>query len=865
MTGNAISQGALGGNRVGVAQGVLAGQQQLAQAPVIAGLYNQGYNQAVSTAENQQQAGLAGAYGLSNIGNSIQNAGLTGANAQIGAGTLQQQTQQAQDTANYGQYAQAQAYPFQTSQWLAGIDSAIAPGFGSTSTGSTTAPPPNHAAQWAGAGLTAASLLLSDRDAKKNIHKIGSLNDGTPIYRYQYQGSDEWHVGPMAQDIEKRNPDAVHQGVGGFKYVDLKAATDDSIHKARGGPVAGLAVGGTPWSFAQGWVPTFGGAGGTAPARASAPGVQNPQTPNIDWSKIGNMTANPNGVFASNPAYGGDNMVTGAYGGSSSNPLPGLDASDYGPGFRRGGGVSGFAYGGTPDVMNGDPGWESPDVGPGYGSNMNDQFGAVSDAVANGTFDPQGINSTEFRGTPGIVASNAGTVPIPRPRPDAAPSDDEDDETPATATPTAGVAGGPAQPFNRDNAQAGFSSPTAAYSAPTDTGQPNKGLGIGFGLLSPNAQSGLLAAGLGMLSSRSPFLGNVIGEGGVAGLTAYGAAQEQDRKVADEARKLADAAKQHAEEMKLKQDTQGETVRHNKATEAIASDKAPSGYERQKDGSLAFIQGGPHDPNQISAETNARIKKGNELDDDTVDAIAQRVAQGDTRAIIGLGRNPTAIAQIQKRTAEIFKEQGLDHEAGAKAILGNIADQAGRMTAERTQAGIASKLAVYGRNVDNAIGVATKASEDVSRTGFVPVNKVLNAARTQTGDPKTVALGQALYTLINEYARAIGGGHGTVHDKEEAEQKLNQAYSHEQLVAIMGVMRQEIQMTKKSLPEAREEMRELYARPQSQPMAPGTVAPQTAAQPPATTFVPPQGALPRVYNGRTYYYDPATKQPYPGQ
>ena len=354
LTGNEIAQGALGGNRAGVAQGILGGQQQLAQAPVIAGLYNQGYNQAVSTAENQQQAGLAGAYGLSNIGSALQNTGLSGANAQIGAGTLEQQTQQATDIANYGQYAQQQAYPFQTQQWLAGIGAGIGPGLGSSSTGTTTGPPPNQTAQWLGAGLAGAGLLLSDRDAKEAIHKIGSTNDGQPLYRYRYKGSDQWHIGPMAQEVEKRHPEAVHQGVGGFKYVDLKAATDDSVHKAHGGPVAGLAVGGTPWSFAQGWVPTFGGVGGIAPSRGSFPSLQNPQTPNIDWSKVGNMTANPNGVFASNPAYGGDNMLTGTYGGSSSNPLPGLDASDYGVGFARGGGVAGYADGGSPDDPFGD-------------------------------------------------------------------------------------------------------------------------------------------------------------------------------------------------------------------------------------------------------------------------------------------------------------------------------------------------------------------------------------------------------------------------------------------------------------------------------------------------------------------------------
>ena len=60
LVGNAAAQGALGGNRVGVAQANLAGQQALAENPTIAGLYSSGYQQATQTAE-QQQANMANA------------------------------------------------------------------------------------------------------------------------------------------------------------------------------------------------------------------------------------------------------------------------------------------------------------------------------------------------------------------------------------------------------------------------------------------------------------------------------------------------------------------------------------------------------------------------------------------------------------------------------------------------------------------------------------------------------------------------------------------------------------------------------------------------------------------------------------
>ncbi|HLY88320.1 MAG TPA: tail fiber domain-containing protein [Acetobacteraceae bacterium] len=888
LQGNQIAQGALGGNATGVAKGILAGQQNRTDASTVAGLYSQGYGQALGAAQQQQQTGLAGANALANYGISGQNAALAGANAQIGAGSLEQQTQQANLNALYNQYQMAQAYPYQQTQWLAGIDTGVGSNLGGTSNGQTTGPAPNQTAQYLGAGISAAGLFLSDREAKEDIEHIGHTNDGQKIYRYRYKGSPHYHIGLIAQEAEKRDPENVSRGLDGMRYLDIKGATDDAVSRASGG-----GVGGTPWSGVQGWIPQMNISAGSGAPHASAPAAPSTQAPSVDYSKIASGISGFKPKLdwgglgqaglgnTSGEAWGGGSFMGGdAYGGSSANPLPGLDASDYGEGFARGGGVAGYADGGSPDLQSwlDDDGYNPIDakVGPGT---FADRFSPSQDAPLGEMTRGQGIalagkNGTVARNMPDDVINPDNPVRMPdqaaveawrkspgmgQRGPAAAPvaADDEEEEAPAAATPTSGRA----RPGLAGASLPGSNFPTPPSAPPIARPSDGSEPGFGLGLLSRNAQTGLLTAGLSMLASRSPFLGNAVGEGGLAGLSAYGAAQQHDQQAAAEAEKLRREAQNSEFTNKLALVKETEAERHNRATEENASDKAPSGYQRLADGTLGFIKGGPHDPEQITAETAARTKKGTELDDDTVDAIAQRVAQGDTRAVIGLGRNPAGIAQIQKRVAEIFKEQGLDHEAGAKQILSNIADQAGRMTAERTQAGIASKLAVYGRNVDNAIGVATKASEDVSRTGFVPVNKAINSWRTQTGDPKTVALGQALYTLINEYARAIGGGHGTVHDKEEAEQKLNQAYSHQQLVAIMNVMRQEIDMTKKSLPEARQEMHDLYARPSQGPGA----TPAAGSPAGGGAFTPPPGAIPRTFNGKIYYYDPNTKQPYPGQ
>lgn len=218
LKGQAIQQGAFGGDRADVAQANLAYQQDVANNQTNAGIMNTGFNTGLSAAEQQQgvnlQAGQANqqrildaANQLSSLGAAQQNAALTGGAAQLAAGQTAQQTQQAGLTALYNQFLQQQAYPFQTTQFLANI----AEGTGALS-GNTT------------------NTTMSDERLKENIQKIGKTNDGQTIYRYNYKGDDRVQIGLMAQDVEKKYPDAVGLA-GGYKTVDYGKATDDAAER----------------------------------------------------------------------------------------------------------------------------------------------------------------------------------------------------------------------------------------------------------------------------------------------------------------------------------------------------------------------------------------------------------------------------------------------------------------------------------------------------------------------------------------------------------------------------------------------------------------------------------------------------------
>lgn len=57
--------------------------------------------------------------------------------------------------------------------------------------------------------LISGAAMLSDERAKTITAKVGELEDGLPIYRYTYNGSDTEHVGVLAQDVALYRPHAL--------------------------------------------------------------------------------------------------------------------------------------------------------------------------------------------------------------------------------------------------------------------------------------------------------------------------------------------------------------------------------------------------------------------------------------------------------------------------------------------------------------------------------------------------------------------------------------------------------------------------------------------------------------------------------
>lgn len=84
-------------------------------------------------------------------------------------------------------------------------------------------------AKWGAVGDMAGALggaaigKYSDRRIKKNISIVGVLNNGLPVYSFQYITGGPQQIGLMAQDVEKINPSAVIE-INGIKQVNYSEA-----------------------------------------------------------------------------------------------------------------------------------------------------------------------------------------------------------------------------------------------------------------------------------------------------------------------------------------------------------------------------------------------------------------------------------------------------------------------------------------------------------------------------------------------------------------------------------------------------------------------------------------------------------------
>lgn len=70
-----------------------------------------------------------------------------------------------------------------------------------------------------GLGTALGGWMFSDERLKTDKHKVGETNDDIGVYTYRFKGSPMMQMGVMAQEVERKMPDAVRK-VGGYRQVN---------------------------------------------------------------------------------------------------------------------------------------------------------------------------------------------------------------------------------------------------------------------------------------------------------------------------------------------------------------------------------------------------------------------------------------------------------------------------------------------------------------------------------------------------------------------------------------------------------------------------------------------------------------------
>jgi len=157
---------------------------------------------------------------------------------------------------------------------------------------------------------------------------------------------------------------------------------------------------------------------------------------------------------------------------------------------------------------------------------------------------------------------------------------------------------------------------------------------------------------------------------------------------------------------------------------------------------------------------------------------------------MGMG-NAAVRMKIMTSAAEYLKEQGIDPKT-VPAIQAEFKATVAAFKSVKTP--LANFQAFENALIKNA-NYAFALSKSNYRTQFPPVNVVMNAIRTRTGDPKIVKFSAAIYAAAMEYEKIRTAGTNitsaelSIGAQKKAEEIMNKAQTHAQLGAVIEAMK----------------------------------------------------------------------------
>jgi hypothetical protein len=178
------------------------------------------------------------------------------------------------------------------------------------------------------------------------------------------------------------------------------------------------------------------------------------------------------------------------------------------------------------------------------------------------------------------------------------------------------------------------------------------------------------------------------------------------------------------------------------------------------------IHGNPYSP-----QGAARIASGSttaKWGDDAIEAMVDQGLAGDPNLLSKLPRSGPARQQYEEALAKKLHEFPGGIAGGTASMMMNQLRMAEAKTAAQAAGRVTMNTQLYSAEAEGAAKLVVDASRNVPRTSLVPVNQLLLAAETQTGDPNVVKLGVAINSLLNAYGKMSNPTGTGIHDADKA-------------------------------------------------------------------------------------------------
>jgi hypothetical protein len=236
-----------------------------------------------------------------------------------------------------------------------------------------------------------------------------------------------------------------------------------------------------------------------------------------------------------------------------------------------------------------------------------------------------------------------------------------------------------------------------------------------------------------------------------------------------------------------------------RVTKAKATEGTPTGY-RPTDTGLEYIPGGPNDPEQV--EKLARAKNAVTMTDAATEMKARQVINGDLSALTNVGKGVQGdqkLTAISNKAADILvNEMGMTPAEAASHVSQKLqafkAAGVGQNAGARTEGTREANLDMILRVTDAAIPAALEQSAKVWRSGFVPLNKIIQRGQIMTSDPELRAFGMSNLQLAEGWARAMNpAGVMRESDRDKALEFLSTADSDPTYRRLVGQLRTQIE------------------------------------------------------------------------